>query len=752
MNTMDFRALILIIAAAACAGCGEAEDNLNAAQQPVAGVEVTPAEVTIKEGETYALKGRILNWNATAGRVLAWSSADESTATVSQEGLVTGTGVGSAEITASVEGKSASCLVTVVSSRIPAESMEITPGQLKLKTGGSALLTAKPYPENTTDRFSWSSSDPSVASVDENGRVTATGTGYAEITARAGDAAASIKVLAHGDLYISQLDPLTKPVSLVDFGFETDTVRVARGETAVLQFIAKAETAQGTVRPSVTEFAPEGQGGMVLTPKIWWVRDVRASEHWDSWAGGPPPSRYPAEQSMIPDALMPPEDWTVTMGAGDRTAFWAEFDIPGDMQPGLYRGVAALDGNGHCELPFFVQVYDVRLPEKQTLDVMHWINGDISAMNGGVSADMDLVYDRIEKVIVPFVSRYGTNCFNTQYFQRYGTNPRIVRKDGKYVMEADFSRLGAEIEMYLRACPDLHCIQGGNVVSSRTGMTVVGYEVDGSGELAVTDNGDGTYTPKSVYVQQLTAGHSPEAEAYFSRYFAALQEYLESHVLPDGRTWLDIYVQTLYDEPTDDEAEAYGHLASYVRKGAPKLRIMEPLNTRKISPEALDIPAPGLMYLEGEEGYGWTDSQTRWIYHAMGPQGNGMNRFIRIPLLPTRLIHWLNWRYRTTGFLHWGLNYWAGARNGDPWTDAGGDFPAGDMWIIWPGDGKVYPSIRLAAMRDGIRDYELLKMLFAKSGSDADALCREAVSTPYDYTTDVKEFRALRKRLLESLE
>lgn len=74
-----------------------------------------------------------------------------------------------------------------------------------------------------------------------------------------------------------------------------------------------------------------------------------------------------------------------------------------------------------------------------------------------------------------------------------------------------------------------------------------------------------------------------------------------------------------------------------------------------------------------------------------------------------------------------------------------------DMWTIWPGYHKVYPSIRLAAMRDGIRDYELLRMLEVRSSSDADALCRRIVTDQYNYTADVKTFRAERKNLLELL-
>lgn len=754
-NTLKFAAVALTALAALSvfAGCGDLTENLNAEQQEVSAVEISPTSITLQVGRSYTLTGAIRKWNATAGRTLVWSSENESVATVDENGTVTGVGIGETQVKASVDDKSAVCLVTVVSSRVPAESVSIDREQLLIENGKSAILSATVSPSGSTDTVVWSSSDPEVVSIDpSSGKVTATGSGYAEIFATAGDVSTSVKVLARGNLWISQLDPLTKPVSFEDFDFETDTVRVARGETATVQFIVHAETAQGVLTPSVTKFAPEGSDGLSFTPKIWWVRDVTASEHWDSWAGGAPPTRYPAAQKKIPDALMPLEDWSVSLSSGEKAAFWVEIDIPRDAQPGIYIGAASVSGTDSVELPFTVQVYDATLPEKQTLDVVHWINSNLSAMNGGESTEMHTVYSLLENIVIPFVSGYGTNSFKTLYFHRYETNPTLVmNSSGEFEMRADFSRLGKEIEMYARACPNLHYVHGENIVGSRSNMSVTGLELDSDGKIIVTDNGDGTYTPNYVYVSQKDAGYSPEAEAYVSLYFAALQKYLESNTLPDGRSYLDVYLQTLFDEPQDDYAEGYMHLASYARKGGPKVKIMDPLETSKISAESIDFACPGFFHLEGETGYAWAAGQTRWLYQCMSPQGSGLNRFIRIPLLPTRLSHWLNYRYDTTGFLHWGLNYWAGAKSGDPWEDAGGSYPAGDMWIIWPGYQKVYPSIRLAAMRDGIRDYELLRLLEQKSPAEASALCRRVVTDPYNYVSDVKAFRAERRTLLELL-
>ena len=47
-----------------------------------------------------------------------------------------------------------------------------------------------------------------------------------------------------------------------------------------------------------------------------------------------------------------------------------------------------------------------------------------------------------------------------------------------------------------------------------------------------------------------------------------------------------------------------------------------------------------------------------WFYTCCGPTGSFANRFIELPLIKTRLLHWINFRYGAAGYLHWGFNYW----------------------------------------------------------------------------------------------
>lgn len=79
---------------------------------------------------------------------------------------------------------------------VPATKVELDKTELTLKLGvdASAQLTATVTPENTTDVLTWSSDKETVATVDENGKVTPVAAGTAKITATAGNVSASCTV------------------------------------------------------------------------------------------------------------------------------------------------------------------------------------------------------------------------------------------------------------------------------------------------------------------------------------------------------------------------------------------------------------------------------------------------------------------------------------------------------------------------------------------------------------------------------
>ena len=77
----------------------------------------------------------------------------------------------------------------------PVSAVNVTPSTLALKPGETATLTAEVLPENAIDKtVTWSSDKPEIATVDENGKVTAVASGEAIITAAAGGKSGSCAV------------------------------------------------------------------------------------------------------------------------------------------------------------------------------------------------------------------------------------------------------------------------------------------------------------------------------------------------------------------------------------------------------------------------------------------------------------------------------------------------------------------------------------------------------------------------------
>lgn len=156
-------------------GSGGNQDN------PLTALGLTPSSATIGIGE-------VLNLTTTKTPSykqvsLTYTSSDTSVATVDSNGTVTGIGEGTAIITVSGDGLSATSTITVEETIIEPTGITITPSSYRMTIGEIVPLQATITPANASTTITWSSSDPSIATVDSSGNVTAISTGSATITA-----------------------------------------------------------------------------------------------------------------------------------------------------------------------------------------------------------------------------------------------------------------------------------------------------------------------------------------------------------------------------------------------------------------------------------------------------------------------------------------------------------------------------------------------------------------------------------------
>ena len=163
----------------------------------ISGSGVSNGKLSLKSGASVQLTATVNPSNAT-DKTVSWTSSNSSAAKVS-DGKVTAVKAGTATITATAGGKTASVVVTVADNPVTSVSISgdgVSGGKLSLKAGASAQLTATVKPDDATDRkVTWTSSDSSVANVMGTGVVTAgSKAGTATIKAAAGGKSASVTV------------------------------------------------------------------------------------------------------------------------------------------------------------------------------------------------------------------------------------------------------------------------------------------------------------------------------------------------------------------------------------------------------------------------------------------------------------------------------------------------------------------------------------------------------------------------------
>lgn len=203
-------------------GCTEKETQVE-----VSSVSLNTSTIEMVEGETFSLVATVLPKDAEYDGVI-WASSNASVANVNS-GAVSAVKEGTATITASAGGKSATCSVKVSSKIVAVTSITLDKTSLSMKVGETETITAIVSPDNATDKtVEWGSSDVAVATV-ADGIITAKKSGEATITAKSGSCIAECKV--------------TITVSAESVTLDKTSLSLAIGESATLTATVKPDDA-----------------------------------------------------------------------------------------------------------------------------------------------------------------------------------------------------------------------------------------------------------------------------------------------------------------------------------------------------------------------------------------------------------------------------------------------------------------------------------------------------------------------------
>lgn len=187
----------------------------------VSSITLDKSEIYLNVGN-YALLTATVETTTASDRTVKWISSNSNVVTVDSNGNLYGQGEGNAVITASAadgSGVAATCTVYVVN---PAQSIEIQPSTATVQVGDYYQLTAVITPDDATIKeVEWTSSNTSIATVDESGEVYGVSAGKVKITATATDGS-GVKGVAW--VYV------TKPIDITSLKINSSEIYMLTGK------------------------------------------------------------------------------------------------------------------------------------------------------------------------------------------------------------------------------------------------------------------------------------------------------------------------------------------------------------------------------------------------------------------------------------------------------------------------------------------------------------------------------------------
>ena len=409
---------------------------------------------------------------------------------------------------------------------------------------------------------------------------------------------------------------------------------------------------------------------------------------------------FSADIKEFPDLLMP-IDGTVSLKKGEWTSIWFEYKPTKSLTGKQKITINLTCGDVSEEKVFELNIIDAELP-KQELLFTNWFHNDCLCTYYDVEPFSEEYWVIVERYIRN-AREHGVNMLLTPVFTPPldtavgGERPTVqlvdVKKQGD-TYSFDFKNFRRYVDICLKNQIEAFEIshfftQWGaehapKIVADVDGeiKRIFGWETEASGE---------EYT---------------EFLAQFSKAFRAETESLGIK----ERCWVHVS-----DEPNENQIEQYTKAADIVKKYFSDFNSLDALSDIRYYRNGLiKTPVCG----EGEADIFRAEVDNLWTYYCCTQVKEYLpNRMFAQPSARNRIIGVLLYKYDAKGFLHWGHNFWYSQYSKgpiDPYTvtDAGGGFPSGDSFVVYPGkDGFPLNSLRHLVFADAFQDLRALRLL-----------------------------------------
>lgn len=407
------------------------------------------------------------------------------------------------------------------------------------------------------------------------------------------------------------------------------------------------------------------------------------------------PGLYPDLLEELPDPYYPlPDAWN---------ALWITVELPETIQGDRYPIRLRLleSGADAGEQVLILDVIDLVLPP-QKLICTSWVHADCLAVYYDTPMWSGKHWSILEKFIRSAV-RHGINMLYTPLLTPpLDTAPGEVRpttqligirkKKGDYFF--DFSRLDRWINM-----------------AQNSGMNYFEFS-------HLFSQWGARYAPKVVAdvngsEQRIfgweTSGTDPEYRKFLAQLLPQLTDFL---IRKNLRKQCYFHCS---DEPNRKQMESYREAFLFLHKFLKEFHLFDAMSDTGVArriPEVIPIPAE-----EHIKTFALQRPEQLWTYYSCTSQKKVSNRFLHMPSSRNRILGALLYRYGISGFLNWGFNfYYSGLSRFplDPFrrTDAGGAFPPGDAFLVYPGrNGAPLDSIHYEVFAEALQDFRVLSLL-----------------------------------------
>lgn len=218
--------LLSIVSVLSLSSCGDDDKPV------VQSIEISKSEASVKIGEKITLTVSHSPADLPAPEY-EWNSSDETIATV-ENGVVYGKAVGEATISVSSFNLGLKDICKITVTPIEATGIKLSESEKTMTTGESFRLEYTIEPENTTNKeVEWESSDKTIATVNENGEVTAIADGECTITVKVKGSDTSAKCVVK-----------VNPIKVTGVTLNETTKSIEAGESFTLTATVSPENAK----------------------------------------------------------------------------------------------------------------------------------------------------------------------------------------------------------------------------------------------------------------------------------------------------------------------------------------------------------------------------------------------------------------------------------------------------------------------------------------------------------------------------